>query len=180
MGLSIFTMPGIIYAFLLFTGGPYSVRGKKVPEKWSPGKQIPGKMVPWKKGPREKWSPEKWSLVKLFIVLKLFSVKKILGIWTTFLFSSTDSTTHTKRCLTFTSQSCMHQTVAHERSPGRFVVEFWVFIDWSHPNIPPTHHDARRLLHDFSGDHFSGDFLFGNFFPRDHFSGTFFPRIVLR
>ena len=46
----------------------------------------------------------------------------------------------------------MYQTVEHcRRSPGRFVVEFWVFIDWSHPNIPHTHthHDAQRSPHDF-------------------------------
>ena len=42
-----------------------------------------------------------------------------------------------------------HQTVEHWRNPGRIVVEFWVFIDSSHPNIPHTHHDARRSPHDF-------------------------------
>ena len=77
-----------------------------------------------------------------------------------------------------------------------FVVEFWVFIDWSHSNIPHTHHDARRPPHDFSflsfprtnfpgtifsgtiflGDHFSEDHfsrgpVFGDHFSGDHFSG---------
>ena len=37
-----------------------------------------------------------------------------------------------------------------------FVIEFWVFIDWSHPNIPHTHHDARRPPHDFSFLNFPG------------------------
>ena len=68
----------------------------------------------------------------------------------------------------------MHQTVEHWRSPGRFVVEFWVFIDWSHPNIPHTHHDARRPPQNFSFLSFPG-----TNFPGTIFSGTIFPRTIL-
>ena len=59
---------------------------KMVPDKMIFGKMVPGKMIPEKMVPR----------------------KMVLGkIWTTFLFLSIDSTTHTKRCLTF------HLTILH-------------------------------------------------------------------
>ena len=54
-----------------------------------------------------------------------------------------------------------------------FVVEFWVFIDWSHPNIPHTHHDARRPRHDFSFLSFPG-----TIFPGTNFPGTIFPKTI--
>ena len=54
-----------------------------------------------------------------------------------------------------------------------FVVESWVFMDWSHPNIPHTHHDARRPPHDFSFLSF-----LGTIFPGGHFPGTIFPGFI--
>ena len=58
------------------------------------------------------------------------------------LITSEDST-HTPRCSTLTPRFFV--------SGFGFVVEFWVFIDWSHPSIPHahTHYDARRSPHDF-------------------------------
>ena len=40
-----------------------------------------------------------------------------------------------------------------------FVVEFWVSIDWSHPNISHTYHDAWRSPHDFLFLSFPGPFF---------------------
>ena len=82
------------------------VREKMVRGKMVPGKKIAGKMVP------EKLVPGKLVFGKN-VVQKLFSIKRMLVNLNDFLFLSTDSTTHTKICLTFTSRSYMHQTVEH-------------------------------------------------------------------
>ena len=109
--------------------------------------------------------------------------------------------THIKMFDVYITILHMHQTVEHWRSPGRFVVEFWVFIDWSHPNIPHTHtHTPRRSTltpwffvsvfwvccrvwgfnrlitsqhstHTFFVSEFPGDQFFVSEFRRDHFSG---------
>ena len=80
---------------------------------------------------------------------------------------TSEHSTHTPQC------STLNPTIFCFRVSGLFpsfgfVVEFWVFIDWPHPNIPHTHththHDARRPPHDFS-------FLS---FPGTNFPGTIF------
>ena len=50
-----------------------------------------------------------------------------------------------------------------------FVVDFWVFIDWSHLNILHTHHDSRRPPHDFSFLSFPGT-IFPGFVAMDELS----------
>ena len=64
---------------------------------------VAGKMVPEKNGPRKKWSPENWSPEKR--PSKIIFRQKNARNYKRLSFSSTDSTTHTKRCLTFTSWS---------------------------------------------------------------------------
>ena len=80
---------------------------KNVPrKKWSPEKWSPENWSP------EKWSPENWFPKKCpsKIVLCQKNARKFEQL---FLFLSIDSTTHTERCLTFTSRFYMHQTVEH-------------------------------------------------------------------
>ena len=133
-------------------------------EKWSPGKMVPGKMsfkksnstmfvrfstfresrkngpwkmVPGKNGPR-KIGPSK------NVLQKLFPVKRMLGnLNDFFIFIDLLHCTHKKIIDVYLTILHMHQTVEHWRSPGRFVVEFWDFLNWSHPNIPHTCYDAR-------------------------------------
>ena len=129
--------------------------------KWVRGKKVPGKMAPWKN-----------------VLKKLFVVKRILGnLNDFFLFLSIDSSTHSKRCLTFTSRSYIQAANCKTlKSPGRFVVRFWVFIDWSHPNILPTHTtplDAHPTI--FSGTIFPGIISPGTNIPATIFPRTFFP-----
>ena len=102
-----------------------------------PGKMVPGRLIPGKSVPGK------------ISFNNCCPSQECYEFWTTFLFLSIDSTTHTKRCVTFTLRPYIHQTVEHERCPGRFVVEFSVFIDRSHSNIPHTHHDARQSPHNF-------------------------------
>ena len=57
-----------------------------------------------------------------------------------------------------------------------FVVEFWVFIDWSHPNIPHTHTamlDAHPTIFRFWVSR--RPIFRGPFFPVASFPGTIFP-----
>ena len=61
---------------------------------------------------------------------------------------STHTHTHTPRCSTFAPRFFVYGF--------GFVVEFWVHIDWPHPNVPHTHHDARRPPHDISFLSFPG------------------------
>ena len=82
-------------------GSRKMVPGKKIPGKLVPGKSVPGKCVPGK------MVPGKMSFKNCS------PSKEYQEIGTIFLFSSIDSTTYTKRCLTFTSRSYMHQTVEH-------------------------------------------------------------------
>ena len=56
----------------------------------------------------------------------------------------------------------------------RFVVEFRIFVDWSHSNIPHTRHDARRSPHDLLFLSFPGTSFPGTFFRRPIFRGLFF------
>ena len=77
---------------------------------------------------------------------------------------------------THTTMLDAHPTIFCFRVSGLFpsfgfVVEFWVFIDCSHPNIPHTHHDARRPPHGFSFLSFPGTIFPGTMFPAGHFSG---------
>ena len=98
------------------------VLGNKVSGKMVPWEKIIEKMVPCKKGLRgkkcqderspEKWSPGKkvpgkWSLEKCppKIVLRQKNARKFERILQ---FLSIDFTTHTKRCLTFTSRSYIY------------------------------------------------------------------------
>ena len=81
----------------------YWYAGKRSLKKWSPKnspleknsriknppKEDPRKNGPWKNGPRKN------------------------GLRNFLKFLSIDSTTHTNRCLTYTSRSYMHQTVEH-------------------------------------------------------------------
>ena len=61
-----------------------------------------------------------------------------------------------------------------------FVVEFWIFIDWSHPNIQHTHTtmlDAHPTIFRFwvsRGPFFRGPIFRGPFFPGTIFRGPFF------
>ena len=67
-----------------------------------PGKMVPGKTVPEKNGPRKMGRRKN-------VLQKLFSVKTMLGkCKRLFSFLSIDSTTQTKRCLTFTSRSYIY------------------------------------------------------------------------
>ena len=81
----------------------------------------------------------------------------------------------------FTSRYYMYQTVEHQRSPESFVVEFWVFIDWSRPNIPHSHTPRcstltlRFLVSEFSGTFFRRPIFRGFFSP-----GTIFRRLFFR
>ena len=55
---------------------------------------------------------------------------------------------------THTTMLDAHRTIFYFWFLGLFpsigvVVEFWIFIDWSHSKIPHIHHDARRSPHDF-------------------------------
>ena len=70
--------------------------------KNGPRKMIPRKNGPRKNGPREKWSPKNWSPEKWpsKIVLRQKNARKFKLL---FSFLSIDFTTHTKKCLTFTS-----------------------------------------------------------------------------
>ena len=68
-------------------------------------------------------------------------------------------TPNTPHTYTHTTMLDAHPTIFCFRVLGLFpsfvfVVELRIFIDWSHPNIPYTHHDARRA---------PDDFLFPNF-----------------
>ena len=61
-----------------------------------------------------------------------------------------------------------------------FLVEFWVFIEWSHPNIPHAHTimlDARPMI--FSGPILPGTILPETIFPGTIFPGTNFPGTIL-
>ena len=181
-----------------------SPREKWSLENWSQGKWSQGKWSP-EKWSREKWSPENWSPRKM-IPGKLVPGKMVLGrmsfkncspskecykIWTTFLFLSFNPLHTQKRCLMFTSQSYMHQTPSNTKGVRRlshdfsfpsfgFVVEFWVFIDWSHPNIPHihTHTHTHTTMLDAHPMIFSGPILPGTIFPRTNFPGTIFPGTI--
>ena len=88
--------------------GPWE---KKSPEKWSSGKTVHGKNGPrkigaWKNGP-QKIGPRK------NVLQKLFPVKKIPRNLNDFFIFIDWFHYHTKRCLTFTSRSYMHQTAEH-------------------------------------------------------------------
>ena len=74
-------------------------------EKWSLGKRFLKKKSPERRS-LEKWSPETCPQK---IVLRQNNARKFEWL----LFLLIDSTTHTKRCLKFTSRSYMHQTVEH-------------------------------------------------------------------
>ena len=88
---------------------------------------------------------------------------------------TSEHSTHIPRCSTLTPWFFCFRVLGLFPS-FVFVVEFWVFIDWSHPNIPHKHHDARRQPHDFSflsfpGINFPGTNFPATIFPGDHFSG---------
>ena len=74
----------------------------------------------------------------------------------------------------------MHETLGHWRRPGRFVIEIWVFIKWSHPNIPHSHTtmlDAHPTIFRFwvsRGPIFRGAFFRGPIFRGSIFRGPFF------
>ena len=85
------------------------------------------------------------------VLQKLFSVKRMLeNLNDFFIFIDWFHYTHKKmfdvQLMTLHAPNCR---ILQESRKVFF--EFWVFIDWSHPNIPhtQTHHDARRSPHDF-------------------------------
>ena len=168
----------IYFSYIFFMKVRYESRVRR--------KKIPGKMVPWEKRSPEKWSPEKWSLEKCppKIVLRQKNVRKFEQLFyfyrlnpvhTQKVFDVHLTTVHTPNCRTLKeSKKVCCQVLGFHRS-----------ITSQHF----THtHDARRSLHDFSGDHsswenFSGDqyfakALFGDLFIRGPcFQGTIFPGI---
>ena len=108
---------------------------------------VPGEKNPLNNGPRKKWSPGKmvpknWSpnySSPEKCPLKLFCVKRMLGNLNDF-FIYFDWFYYTQKKMFNVHLKILHAPkFEHWRSPGRFFVVIWVFIDWSHPNIPHTH-----------------------------------------
>ena len=132
------------------------ITGKKMPRK-IPGKMVPAKLVPRKNILKKLFSVERilGNLNDFFIFIDWFHYthKKVFDVHVTILHTPNcrklkESRKVCCRVMGFykliTSQHFAHHNARRSHhdflfpSSG-FVVEFWVFIDWSHPNILHTH-----------------------------------------
>ena len=139
---------------------------KNSPQENGPGKMVPGKLVPGKNPskivPHQKNARKFKRFFHFYRLIALHTQKDVWRLpqdstyasnWRTLnesrkiccrvlgfhkLITSEHSThTHTPRCSTLTPRF-LFRTL--DLFPSfRFVVEFWVYLDWSHPNIPHTH-----------------------------------------